>query len=118
MGIVQIKAIWLWHWSAATSKSTREGHYARARVSLVSWEGGSHVVLFMVPLSYPRARPMDQALQLPFEYYYYYCDVYTVTPGGLLCILCLLHYNVALCTVHIIVRISTGYVHIVHVRRG
>ena len=26
MGIVQIKALWLWHWSAAVSKLTREGH--------------------------------------------------------------------------------------------
>ena len=45
--------------------------YARARISLVSWEGGSHVVLFMVPLGPPSARPMAQALQLPFEYYIY-----------------------------------------------
>ena len=45
--------------------------YARARVSLVSWEGGSHVVLFMVPLGPPSARPMAQALWLPFEYYVY-----------------------------------------------
>ena len=44
--------------------------YARARVSLVRWEGGSHVVLFMVPLGPPGARPMDQVLWLPFEYYY------------------------------------------------
>ena len=36
--------------------------YARARVSLVSWEGGSHVVLFMVSLGLPSARPMVQAL--------------------------------------------------------
>ena len=26
MGTVQIKAAWLWHWSAAASKPTREGH--------------------------------------------------------------------------------------------
>ena len=26
MGIAQIKAVWLWHWSAAASKPTREGH--------------------------------------------------------------------------------------------
>ena len=47
--------------------------HARARVSLVSlvsWEGGSHAVLFMVPLGPPSARPMAQALRLPFEYYY------------------------------------------------
>ena len=39
--------------------------HARARVSLVSWEGRSHALLFMVP----SARPMAQALRLPFEYY-------------------------------------------------
>ena len=38
--------------------------HARARVSLVS-----HAVLFMVPLSPLSARPMAQALRLPFEYY-------------------------------------------------
>ena len=42
--------------------------HARARVSLVSWEGGSHAVLFMVPLDPPGTRPMDQALWLRFEY--------------------------------------------------
>ena len=68
MGIAQIKAVWLWHWSAAVSKPTREGHHARARVSLVSWEGRSHALLFMVPLGLPSARPMAQALRLPFEY--------------------------------------------------
>ena len=30
--------------------------YARARVSLVCWEGGSYVVLFMVPLGLSSAR--------------------------------------------------------------
>ena len=45
-----------------------ETMYARARVSLVSWDGGSHVVLFMVPLGASSARPMAQALQLSFEY--------------------------------------------------
>ena len=25
--LVQIKAVWLWHWSAAVSKPTREGHH-------------------------------------------------------------------------------------------
>ena len=72
MGIVQIKAVWLWHWSAAVSKPIREGRtlHARARVSLVSWEGRSHhALLFMVPLDLPSARPMVQALRLPFEYY-------------------------------------------------
>ena len=43
---------------------------ARARVSLVSWEGGSHVVFFMVSLGPPGARSMAQVLRLPFEYYY------------------------------------------------
>ena len=42
--------------------------HARARVSLVSWEGRSHALLFMVPLGLPSARPMAQALRLPFEY--------------------------------------------------
>ena len=43
--------------------------HARARVSLVSWEGpGSHALLFVVPLGLPSARPMAQVLQLPFEY--------------------------------------------------
>ena len=45
--------------------------YARARVSLVSWEGRSHALLVMAPLGLPCARPMAQALRLPFEYYYY-----------------------------------------------
>ena len=41
--------------------------HARARVSLVSWKGRSHALLFMVPLGPPSARPMAQALWLPFE---------------------------------------------------
>ena len=45
--------------------------HARARVSLVSWEGRSHALLFMVPLGLPSARPMAQALRLPFEYKLY-----------------------------------------------
>ena len=45
--------------------------HARARVSLVSWEGRCHALLFMVPLGLPSARPMAQALRLPFEYYIY-----------------------------------------------
>ena len=45
--------------------------HARARVNLVSWEGRSHALLFMVPLGLPSARPMAQALRLPFEYYIY-----------------------------------------------
>ena len=40
--------------------------HARARVSLVSWEGRSHALLFMVPFGLPSARPMAQALRLPF----------------------------------------------------
>ena len=50
----------------------RKTLHARARVSLVSWEGRSHALLFMVPLGLPsarRPRPMAQALRLPFEYY-------------------------------------------------
>ena len=31
--------------------------HARARVSLVSWEGGSHALLFMVPLGPPGGGP-------------------------------------------------------------
>ena len=27
LGIAQIKAVWLWHWSAAVSKPAREGHH-------------------------------------------------------------------------------------------
>ena len=45
-------------------------------VSLVSWEWGSHVVFFMVPLGPPGARSMAQALWLQFEYYYYYYYYY------------------------------------------
>ena len=37
---------------------------ARARVSLVSWEWGSHAVLFMVPLSHSGAGSMAQTLRL------------------------------------------------------
>ena len=43
--------------------------HARAQVSLVSWEGRSHALLFMVLLGLPSARPMAQTLRLPFEYY-------------------------------------------------
>ena len=48
--------------------------YARARVSLVSlvsWEGRSHALLFMVLLGLSSERTMAQALRLPFEYYIY-----------------------------------------------
>ena len=47
--------------------------HARARVSSVSWEGRSHALLltFMVPFGLPSARPMAQALRLPFEYLLY-----------------------------------------------
>ena len=41
-----------------------------------TWEGRSHALLFMVPLGLPSARPMAQALRLPFEYYYYYYYYY------------------------------------------
>ena len=43
--------------------------HTRARVSLISWEGRSHALLFMVLLGLPSARPIAQALRLPFEYY-------------------------------------------------
>ena len=49
---------------------------ARAKVSLVSWEGGSDAVLFMVLLSLPGASSMAQTLRLPLEYYYYYYYYY------------------------------------------
>ena len=29
MGIAQIKAVWLWHWSTAVSKLTREGKFGK-----------------------------------------------------------------------------------------
>ena len=45
--------------------------HARARIDLVSWEGRSHAFLFMVPLGLSSARPLAQALRLPFEYYIY-----------------------------------------------
>ena len=46
MGIVQIKAVRLWHWSAAVSKPTREGHRMSGQGYKfgISWEGGSHAV--------------------------------------------------------------------------
>ena len=62
-----IKAIWSWYWSAAASKPTREGH-RMARVRLISWEGGSNAVLFMVQLGPSGAGSMAQELQLLFEY--------------------------------------------------
>ena len=40
---------------------------ARVRVYLVSWEGGSHAVLFMVPLGHPGARSIAQVLRLPLS---------------------------------------------------
>ena len=46
--------------------------HATARVSLIRWERRSHALLFMVPLGLPSARPMAQALRLPFEYYIYF----------------------------------------------
>ena len=45
--------------------------HARAGLSLVSWEGGSHAALFMVPFDLPGARSTVQTLWLPFEYYYF-----------------------------------------------
>ena len=45
-----------------------QGGTPHARARLVSWKGRSHALLFMVPLGLPSARPMAQALRLPFEY--------------------------------------------------
>ena len=42
---------------------------ARVRVSLISWEGGSYAVLFMVPFGLSGAGTMSQTLWLPFEYF-------------------------------------------------
>ena len=46
--------------------------YATAKVSLISWEGISNALLFMVPLGLTSARLMATctALRLLFEYYY------------------------------------------------
>ena len=40
-----------------------QGPHARARVSLISWEGRSHALLLMVLHGLPSARPMAQALR-------------------------------------------------------
>ena len=48
------------------SRPGRDPH-ARARVSLVSWKGRSHALLFMVPLGLPSARSMAQALRPPYK---------------------------------------------------
>ena len=40
MGIAQIKAVWLWHWSTAVSKPTREGHRMPGQVGKFSKLGG------------------------------------------------------------------------------
>ena len=52
---------------------------ARARVSLVSWEGRSHALLFMVPLGLPSARPMGHGLLkrygVCFIVLYIYCYI-------------------------------------------
>ena len=48
---------------------SRTGRYCVCQgkgISFLSWEGGSHAVLFMVPFSHPSARSMAQALWLPF----------------------------------------------------
>ena len=72
MAIAQIKAIMALVVVRCSNEVDHGGTvYARARVSLVSWEGRSHALLFMVPLGLPSARPMAQALRLPFEYYIY-----------------------------------------------
>ena len=52
----------------AASMPTKEAVSARARVSLVSFECGSHAVFFMVLLGFPGAKSMVQEERLPFEY--------------------------------------------------
>ena len=56
MGIVQIKAV---EAPVRCSIKTDQGgtSYTTARVSVLNWEGGSHAVLFMVPLGSPGAKP-------------------------------------------------------------
>ena len=56
---------------ARCSIKADQGGTLHARASLVSWEGGSHAVLFMVPLGPLGVRPMAQVLRLPFEYDYF-----------------------------------------------
>ena len=68
--------------------------HARARVSLVSWDGGSHALLFMVPLGLPSARSMAQALRLPSEYY----------------ILLFYFYSLSYFYIHIIIFLTTKFV--------
>ena len=38
--IAQIKAVWLWHWSATASKPTREGHYMPGKGKFGKLGGG------------------------------------------------------------------------------
>ena len=72
MGIAQIRAALV----RCSIKADQGGTpHARARVSLVSWEGESHALLFMVPLGPPSARPIAQALRLPFEYLFIFIIV-------------------------------------------
>ena len=70
-GIVQIKAMYMALSLVSCSIGVDQGGtlYARAKVSLVSWEGERLAVLLMVPLGPPGKRPMAQALWLPFGYY-------------------------------------------------
>ena len=44
MGIAQIKAVWLWHWSAAVSKPTREGHHSKGKFGKLGGEKSCIVV--------------------------------------------------------------------------
>ena len=82
--------------------------HARARVSLVSWEGRSHALLFMVPLGLPSARPMAQALRLPFEYYitkWLLEVICNVRPG----IIVLYNYNAWACALAQVMHIIYVY---------
>ena len=77
MGIAQIKSCMALVVVRCSIEADQGGTpHARARVSLVSWEGRSHALLFMVPLGLPSARPMAQALQLPFEYLISFNNIY------------------------------------------
>ena len=54
----------IWHWSAAASKLTREGHRMPGQVG----RGEVMHCLWFYYIGLPSARPMAQALQLSFEY--------------------------------------------------
>ena len=71
MGIAQIKAVWLWHWSAAASKPTRGDTVCQGKGKFGKLgRGKSCIVVYGLARSSEceTARPMAQALRLPFEY--------------------------------------------------